>query len=116
MSGGRSTDTMPDFTAVGDAISVTARLSAAAASGEVLISDEACAASGSQGTLSLAGRCLAEEDRRFGAAGLQGHPPQDAFVDVVEGDPEREGPLVPQGGFALLVICEIASVFYRRPG
>jgi adenylate cyclase len=41
-----SSDTVTDFTALGDAVNVTARLSAAAASGEVLISDEAYAASG----------------------------------------------------------------------
>lgn len=41
-----SADTVTDFTALGDAVNVTARLSAAAASGEVLISDEAYAASG----------------------------------------------------------------------
>src|SRR5215218_1078871 len=57
---------------------------------DVRVSDEAWP-SGFRGTLSSAGRCLAEEDRRFGAAGLQSRPPQDAFVDVVQGDPEREG-------------------------
>ena len=41
-----SADTVADFTALGDAVNVTARLSAAAGSGEVLISEEAYAASG----------------------------------------------------------------------
>jgi adenylate cyclase len=35
-----------DFTALGDAVNVTARLSSAAAAGEILISEEAYAASG----------------------------------------------------------------------
>lgn len=41
-----SGDTVSDFTALGDAVNVTARLSSVAGAGEVLISDEAYAASG----------------------------------------------------------------------
>jgi adenylate cyclase len=41
-----SSNTVTDFTALGDAVNITARLAAAAAAGEVLISDEAYAASG----------------------------------------------------------------------
>jgi adenylate cyclase len=41
-----SPDTVTDFTALGDAVNVAARLSAAAAAGEVLISEAAYAASG----------------------------------------------------------------------
>ncbi len=41
-----SGETVTDFTALGDAVNVTARLSSAAGGGEVLISDDAYAASG----------------------------------------------------------------------
>ncbi len=41
-----SADTVSDFTALGDAVNVTARLSAAAGPGEVLISEDAYVASG----------------------------------------------------------------------
>jgi adenylate cyclase len=41
-----SQETVTDFTALGDAVNTTARLSGVAAAGEVLISDDACARSG----------------------------------------------------------------------